>query len=141
MSDDHTTQGFGVYGSRLASLNPTPTIDRLAHEGILFENVFCTNSICTPSRASIMTGQYGHVNGVPDLSGKLEPERQYLAHEMKALGYQTAMVGKWHLKHAPEAFDYYQVLPGQGKYFDPILYSREGKRKWRLGLLKTWSGK
>jgi len=126
MSDDHTTQGFGVYGSRLADLNPTPTIDRLAHEGILFENAFCTNSICTPSRTSIMTGQYGHVNGVYDLSGKLEPERQYLALEMKKLGYETAMIGKWHLKYAPEAFDYYKVLPGQGDYFDPILYGREG---------------
>ena len=129
MSDDHTTQGFGVYGSRLAALNPTPTIDRLAHEGMLFENAFCTNSICTPSRASIMTGQYGQVNGVYDLGGKLAPEKQYLAHEMKRLGYTTAMIGKWHLKYAPEAFDYYQVLPGQGKYFDPILYSREGEEK------------
>ena len=129
MSDDHTTQGFGVYGSRLASLNPTPTIDRLAHEGMLFENAFCTNSICTPSRASIMTGQYGQVNGVHDLGGKLAPENQHLAHEMKKLGYTTAMVGKWHLKYAPEAFDYYNVLPGQGKYIDPILYSREGGEK------------
>ena len=129
MSDDHTTQGFGVYGSRLAALNPTPNIDRLAHEGMLFENAFCTNSICTPSRASIMTGQYGQVNGVYDLGGKLAPENQYLAHEMKKLGYTTAMIGKWHLKHPPEAFDYYEVLPGQGKYFDPILYSREGEEK------------
>ena len=129
MSDDHTTQGFGVYGSRLAPLNPTPTIDRLAHEGILMENVFCTNSICTPSRATIMTGQYGHVNGVHDLGGKLAPENQTLALEMKKLGYQTAMIGKWHLKYAPEAFDYYQVLPGQGDYFDPVLYGREGEEK------------
>lgn len=132
MSDDHTTQGFGVYGSRLASLNPTPTIDRLAHEGILLENVFCTNSICTPSRASILTGQYGHVNGVYDLGGKLEPERQTLAHEVKKQGYETAMIGKWHLKYAPEAFDYYQVLPGQGEYFDPILYGREGGEKMAI---------
>ena len=129
MSDDHTTQGFGAYGSRLAPLNPTPTIDRLAHEGILMENVFCTNSICTPSRATIMTGQYGHVNGVHDLGGKLAPENQTLALEMKKLGYQTAMIGKWHLKYPPESFDYYQVLPGQGSYFDPVLYGREGEEK------------
>lgn len=126
MSDDHTTQGIGAYGSRLADLNPTPTIDRLAKEGMLFESVFCTNSICTPSRASIMTGQYGQVNGVVDLSGKLKPENQYLAVEMNKLGYQTAMVGKWHLKYAPESFDYYNVLPGQGDYFNPTLYTREG---------------
>ena len=132
MSDDHTTQGFGVYGSRLASLNPTPTIDRLAHEGILLENVFCTNAICTPSRASILTGQYGHVNGVYDLGGKLAPEKQTLIHEVKKQGYETAMVGKWHLKYAPEAFDYYQVLPGQGDYFDPILYGREGEEKMEI---------
>ncbi len=78
MSDDHTSQAFGVYGSRLARLNPTPTIDRLAHEGMLFENCFCTNSICTPSRACIMTGQYSQANGVQDLNGRLEPANQYL---------------------------------------------------------------
>lgn len=129
MSDDHTTQGIGAYGSRLAELDPTPTIDRLAKEGMLFESVFCTNSICTPSRASIMTGQYGQVNGVVDLSGKLKPENQYLALEMNKLGYQTAMVGKWHLKYAPESFDYYNVLPGQGDYFNPTLYAKEGGEK------------
>ena len=142
MSDDHTTQGFGVYGSRLASLNPTPTIDRIANEGILFENAFCTNSICTPSRASIMTGQYGQVNGVKDLGGILTPDRQYLAHEIKKLGYNTAIVGKWHLKEAPEAFDYYNVLPGQGDYHNPTLYSNENtgeKREIRFekGLTRT----
>jgi arylsulfatase A-like enzyme len=131
MADDHTTQGFGVYGSRLASLNPTPTIDRIAKEGILFENAFCTNAICTPSRATIMTGQYGQVNGVKDLGGILPADRQYLAHEMKNLGYTTAIVGKWHLKEAPEAFDYYNVLPGQGDYHNPTLYSNEetGEKK------------
>lgn len=125
MADDHTTQGFGVYGSRLARLNPTPNIDRLAKEGMLFENAFCTNSICTPSRASIMTGQYGHVNGVFDLSGFLTKENQRLPLELKELGYQTAMIGKWHLKYSPDAFDYYNVLPGQGLYFDPVLYNSE----------------
>ncbi|WP_299548389.1 sulfatase [Seonamhaeicola sp.] len=129
MSDDHTSQAIGAYGKRLARLNPTPTIDRLAEEGILLENTFCTNSICTPSRASIMTGQFGQVNGVVDLSGRLAPENQYLPIEIKKQGYETAMVGKWHLKHAPEAFDYYNVLPGQGDYFNPTLYSREGGEK------------
>ncbi len=124
MSDDHTSQAFGVYGSRLSQLNPTPTIDRLAHEGILFENAFCTNSICTPSRATIMTGQYSQTNGVQDLNGRLKAENQYLAHEMKKLGYETAVIGKWHLKEAPEAFDYYNVLYGQGKYFNSVLYEK-----------------
>ncbi|WP_010135279.1 sulfatase family protein [Ochrovirga pacifica] len=129
MSDDHTTQGIGAYDSRLAKLNPTPTIDRIAKEGVLLENAFCTNSICTPSRASILTGQYGQVNGVVDLSGRLKKEKQYLALEMNKLGYQTAMIGKWHLKHAPDAFDYYNVLPGQGDYFNPTLYTKEGGTK------------
>ena len=129
MSDDHTSQAIGAYGKRLARLNPTPTIDRLAKEGVLLENAFCTNSICTPSRASILTGQFGQVNGVVDLSGKLSPENQYLPIEIKKQGYETAMIGKWHLKHAPEAFDYYNVLPGQGDYHNPTLYSREGGEK------------
>ncbi|TXE13100.1 sulfatase [Seonamhaeicola algicola] len=132
MADDHTSQAIGAYGKRLASLNPTPTIDRLATEGILLENVFCTNSICTPSRASILTGQYGQVNGVVDLSGALSADKQYLPIEVKKQGYQTAMVGKWHLKHAPEAFDYYNVLPGQGDYFNPTLYSRDGGTKTKI---------
>ena len=72
-----------------------------------------------------MTGQYGQVNNVKDLGGILPGDRQYLAHEMNKLGYQTAIVGKWHLKEAPEAFDYYQVLPGQGDYHNPTLYSNE----------------
>ena len=106
MSDDHTTQALGVYGSRLASLNPTPNIDRLAREGMLFTNVFCNNSICTPSRASILTGQYPQTNGVIDLNGRLRGSRQYLPRELNKLGYHTALVGKWHLKEEPSAFDY-----------------------------------
>jgi len=120
MSDDHTTQAFGVYGSRLASLNPTPHIDQLAREGMRFNKVFCNNSICTPSRASIITGQYPQTNGVLDLLGRIAPERQYLPVEMRKVGYETAMIGKWHLKEEPAAFDYYNVLPGQGRYYDPV---------------------
>ena len=122
MSDDHTWQAVGAYNSHLAYLNPTPTLDKLAAEGMIFDNAFCTNSICTPSRASIMTGQYSHVNGSLTLNGVIDHDQQYLAHEMKAAGYQTAVIGKWHLKARPTAFDYYKVLPGQGKYFDPTFY-------------------
>ena len=125
MSDDHAWNAVGAYGSRLAAINPTPVLDELAANGMLFTNVFCTNSICTPSRANILTGQYSQTNGVLDLDGNLPAERQYLPKELKQLGYQTAVIGKWHLKMAPEAFDYYNVLPVQGKYFDPILYTRE----------------
>ena len=126
MSDDHTTQGIGAYDDpRFRGLNITPTIDLLAEEGMLFTNVFCTNSICTPSRATILTGQYNHTNEVRDLYDPLPPERQYLPLELKKAGYQTAVIGKWHLRESPESFDYYNVLPGQGKYHNPVLYSRD----------------
>lgn len=128
MSDDHAAHAIGAYGGRLAPLNPTPNIDKIASEGMLFKNAFCANSICTPSRATLITGQYSHVNGVTTLNGRVEPERQYLAHLMKEAGYQTAMIGKWHLKEEP-AFDYYSVLPGQGSYFNPIL-REAGKTPW-----------
>ncbi len=118
MSDDHAAHAIGAYGSRLAALDPTPTIDTLAEEGMLFRNCFVTNSICVPSRACIITGQYNHVNGAYTLAQRIPPERQYLAIEMRRAGYQTAMVGKWHLKEEPN-FDYYKVLPGQGKYLNP----------------------
>tara|TARA_B100001057_G_C22824960_1_gene941022 strand:+ start:60 stop:1733 length:1674 start_codon:yes stop_codon:yes gene_type:complete len=135
MSDDHTAQAIGAYGSRLSKLNPTPTIDRLAKEGMLFENAFCSNSICAPSRATILTGQYAHTCGVHDLIGSIESGRQYLAIEMKKAGYQTAMIGKWHLKKEPADFDFYCVLPGQGKYHDPEFRIR-GEKKWPKNLIK-----
>ncbi|MEM6366596.1 MAG: sulfatase [Planctomycetota bacterium] len=130
MSDDHTWQAIGAYQSHLAGLNPTPNIDRLAAEGMRFNAAVCSNSICTPSRAAIMTGQYAHQNGVLTLNDRLPVERQILAHEMNAAGHQTAIIGKWHLKERPDAFDYYKVLPGQGKYFDPDFFEkgREGKQ-------------
>jgi len=135
MSDDHTTQAIGVYGGRLAKLDPTPNIDGLAKNGMRFERVFCNNSICTPSRASIITGQYSQANGVLDLKGYLPEEKQYLPIEMKKAGYQTAMIGKWHLKNEPGAFDYYCVLPGQGKYFDPEFRVR-GSMEWPENVMK-----
>ena len=128
MSDDHAAHALGAYGGRLAVLDPTPTLDRLANEGMLFENAFCANSICTPSRATLLTGQYSHVNRVTTLSGHLEPDRQYAPKLIGQAGYQTAMVGKWHLKKEPAAFDYYCVLPGQGSYFNPIM--RESGGPW-----------
>ena len=136
MADDHTTQGFGVYGSRLASLNPTPTLDKLANEGMLFQNCFVNNSICVPSRAAILTGQRAQTNGVIDLEGSLAPENQYLPIEMKKLGYQTAIVGKGHLHDEPAAFDYYKVLPVQGKYFDPEFRVR-GDKPWTENVVMT----
>ena len=135
MSDDHTTQAIGVYGSRLAKLNPTPNIDALARGGMRFDRVFCTNSICTPSRANIMTGQYSLKNGVLDLGGRLAPANQYLAIEMRKAGYDTAMVGKWHLKQEPN-FDYYNVLPGQGSYHDPTFREKSDGKVFGKNVVK-----
>lgn len=129
MSDDHTTQAIGVYESHLAPLNPTPTIDRLADEGMRFDRVFCHNSICTPSRANIISGQYSQSNGVQILGQSLPPERQYLPIELSKAGYQTAVIGKWHLRAEPAAFDHYCVLPGQGDYFDPT-FRVQGPKPW-----------
>ncbi len=129
MTDDHASQAIGAYGSRLAPLDPTPNIDQLAEEGIVFDNVFVTNSICTPSRATIMTGQYSQANGVLDLADRLPVNRQHLPRLMSQAGYYTAIIGKWHLKEEPAAFDYYKVLPGQGDYFHPEFRIR-GDQPW-----------
>lgn len=135
MSDDHAATAIGAYGGRLAGLDPTPNIDRLARAGIRFDRVFCHNSICTPSRASILTGQYSQTNGVLELGDALATEKQYLPREMKQAGYETAMIGKWHLRNEPVAFDHYCVLPGQGKYFDPEFHVR-GRSPWPHNLIR-----
>jgi len=129
MSDDHAAHGVSAYESRLAKIAPTPTIDRLAKEGALFKNAFCTNAICAPSRACILTGQYPHTNGAFDLSGRVSPGKQTLAIEFSKAGYDTAMIGKWHLKDEPADFNYYAVLAGQGSYFSPEFRIR-GDKKW-----------
>ncbi len=129
MSDDHTSTGVGCYGSRLAELDPTPNIDALAADGVRLTNCFCTNSICTPSRATIMTGQYSHKNGVVTLKGELPEQKQTLSRLMKKAGYETAMIGKWHLRAEPASFDFYTVLPGQGWYHNPEFRVR-GPKPW-----------
>lgn len=122
MSDDHCARAMGIYGSRLAPLNPTPRLDALARQGMVFDNVFCTNSICTPSRATILTGQYSHCNGVYDLYDTLRGEHCHLPREMQQAGYTTAVIGKWHLKDSPKFFDYFAVIAGQGRYMNPTLH-------------------
>lgn len=136
MSDDHAAHAIGAYGGRLSNLVLTPNLDKLASEGILFKNAFCNNSICTPSRASIISGQYPQTNGVLDLDIPLDQSKQYLPKELKKLGYITAVIGKWHLHIEPTAFDYYKVLPGQGKYFNPA-FNEKGKGNWPKNVVKS----
>ncbi len=119
MSDDHAANAISAYGSRLAVQAPTPNIDRIANNGIRMDNCFCTNAICTPSRAVILTGQHSHVNGVRTLSDALDQNSVLMSEILKENGYQTAIFGKWHLHAEPRGFDDWAVLPGQGEYYDP----------------------
>ena len=116
MSDDHAAHAISCYGSRI---NKTPNLDRIAAGGVRFTNCFCTNSICAPSRAVILTGQYSHINGVMDNRDKFSDENVTYPKLLQKAGYETAMIGKWHLKTDPTGFDYWSVLPGQGVYHDP----------------------
>jgi arylsulfatase A-like enzyme len=131
MADDHTSQAIGCYGLRLSEYAKTKNIDRIATEGALLKNCFCTNSICVPSRARILTGQYSHVNGATTLGGKLDPDADNVAKYLQAAGYETAIIGKWHLKNQPAGFAYYNVLRGQGRYHNPVLY--ESRKDWNKG--------
>jgi len=130
MSDDHTAQAWGLYGGVLQDVMRTPNIQRLAEQGAVLNNVFCTNSICVPSRGSILTGQYSHRNGIRTLNDALHPDSLNIAKVLRRGGYQTALVGKWHLKERPAGFDYYMVLPGQGRYHDPVLRTAAD---WEMG--------
>ncbi|KAF3763972.1 alkaline phosphatase-like protein [Cryphonectria parasitica EP155] len=128
MADDHASKAISCYG---AGINHTPNIDRLAHEGMKFNHCYVTNSICTPSRAAILTGTHNHVNGVMTLSSKINKLMPNVAKQLRSGGYQTAMIGKWHLgegvEHEPSGFDYWSVVPGQGAYWDPTFLEPEGK--------------
>lgn len=123
LSDDHTTQAISCYGGRLAPYAQTINIDRLASEGVRLENCFCSNSICSPSRATILTGQYSHRNGVFLLDQSLNSDSVTFPMILQRNGYQTGLFGKWHLKDRPVGFDDYRILPRQGRYQDPEFLS------------------
>jgi len=120
-SDDHAFQAISAYGGRLAKVAPTPSIDRLAREGMIFNKSYVTNSICAPCRAVIQTGKHSHINGVLDNRQRFDATQQTFPKLLKKVGYQTAIVGKWHLKALPTGYDYSEVLPGQGNYYNPTM--------------------
>ncbi len=129
MSDDHTSQAWGIYGGVLKDYVQNLNIKRLADEGVVLNNSFCTNSICVPSRATILTGQYSNKNGVYTLNDAMNPDSLNIAKLLQEHGYKTAIIGKWHLKKEPSGFDYYNVLHDQGRYWDPILRTKENFNK------------
>ncbi|MFN3191961.1 MAG: sulfatase [Aureliella sp.] len=128
-SDDHAVNAISAYGGRLQAVAPTPNIDRLAREGAIFENSFCANSICGPSRATILTGKHSHKNGFMRNGNNFDPSQWTVAKALQKSGYETAVIGKWHLKSDPVGFDHWEILPGQGNYYNPVFLQMDGSRK------------
>ena len=125
MTDDHAAHAMSCYGSRV---NQTPHLDRIAKEGMRFDNCFVTNSICTPSRATILTGKYSHLNGVP-VFNVFDGAQPHVGKYLQAAGYHTGVIGKWHLGSQPTGFDVWTILPGQGVYNDPFFLDPNGRRQ------------
>lgn len=123
MADDHATQAISAYGHPISQLAPTPNIDRIADEGAIFKHNFCTNSICGPSRAVILTGKHSHINGFRMNGDRFDGGQQTFPKILQKAGYKTAMFGKWHLHGEPEGFDYWNILQDQGNYYNPNFIS------------------
>ncbi len=127
VSDDHAFQAIGAYGSKLME---TPSIDRIANEGVRFDKGYVTNSICGPSRAVILTGKYSHKNGFKDNeNSRFDGSQDSFVKQLRNGGYQTAWIGKWHLETTPQGFDHWQVLPDQGQYYNPDFLMQDGSKK------------
>ncbi len=131
-TDDHAVQAIGAYEGRLADVAKTPHLDRLATEGMRFDRAFVTNSICAPSRAVVLTGRYSHLNGQRTNGQTFDGSQETYPKLLRAHGYQTALIGKWHLKSLPTGFDHYEVLKGQGPYYNPPMI-RDGENTQYTG--------
>ena len=129
-SDDHTCQAIGAYGGDLAALNPTPHIDRLARQGMRFDRFYVGNSICAPSRATLLTGKHSHLHGKIDNRGSFNHDQQTFPKLLQKAGYQTAIVGKTHLAGQIQGFDYWETLPGQGSYYQPVFNTANGQTQY-----------
>lgn len=129
LADDHAFEAISAYGSYLKDYARTPNIDRLAKEGMRFDGLSCNNSICSPSRASILTGQYSHKNGVEQLNGTINESSPQFPDLLQKAGYQTWLIGKWHLRNTPKGYEKYMTVKGQGTYFDPVFNGSEGQWK------------
>lgn len=126
ITDDHTMQAIGAYGAKYGL---SPNIDNIAKEGIVFNRAFVTNSICAPSRAVLLTGKYSHINGHIDNRTKFDGSQDQYQKKLQKAGYQTAWVGKWHLETTPQGFDYWEILPGHGHYYNSEFLTMDGGRK------------
>ena len=127
MTDDHTTQAMSCYGG---SLIQTPNMDRIANEGIRFDNCYAVNALSGPSRACVLTGKFSHVNGFTDNAATFNGDQQTFPKLLQQAGYQTAVIGKWHLISEPQGFDHWSILTGQeeqGDYYSPE-FNENGKR-------------
>lgn len=127
MSDDHAEKAISAYSSELIE---TPNIDRIAKEGMLFKNSYVTNSICAPSRATMLTGKYSSQNGLRDNRDEFDGSQQTFIKLLKANGYQTSIIGKWHLKTKPTGFDDWRILIGQGSYYNPKFWENGDTTKY-----------
>lgn len=127
-SDDHAYQAIGAYGGILAEVDPTPNIDRLSREGMRFDRVYVGNSICAPARATLLTGKHSHLHGKIDNRGGFDHDQQQFQKILRQSGYQTAMIGKIHLPGKMQGFDYWDVLLGQGDYYQPVFMNKDGQK-------------
>jgi arylsulfatase A-like enzyme len=130
-SDDHAYQAIGAYGGRFEKENLTPNIDSIAKSGMLFERAYVANSICAPSRATLLTGKHSHLNGKYDNRGGFNHDQQQFQKILQKNGYQTAMIGKIHLNGKMQGFDYWEVLPGQGRYWNPDFITEKGRTNYK----------